>query len=200
MRYFHIPPTMDVTRLAEDLSSLDLDDTENKCAHCHKLDAKFHCAGCRDTPSVHNKPQSTAVYCNKECQKAGWASHRKSCKNLQARKALFRAADLIQAIWYAVRRESFDCCVIKAEEVDGELIIHEGAYDAGTTKRERGFYRDFPADVFVNEQDAEACLNLLYCGESLAHMAYVNAWLLNCKRPFSKQCSSWSNTDDSRHL
>lgn len=97
---------------------------------------------------------------------------------MQARKALFRAAWLLQKIWYTVRRESFDNDIVRTEEVDGELLIHEGNYDPESTKRKYGFYREVPDAIFKNKQDAEACLNLLYCTDSLSFMYIVNSWLL----------------------
>ncbi|KAI4755233.1 hypothetical protein E4T52_12813 [Aureobasidium sp. EXF-3400] len=151
---------------------------KKKCTNCGNLNAKAHCAGCHQAPETDSTPHVNVRYCTRECQKAHWPSHRAECKNLQARKALFRAAWLLQKMWYAVRRESFDNCVTKAEEVNGELLIHEGNYDVEPTKREHGFYRKFPDAAFKNKQDAETCLNLLYCTDSLSHMYIVNHWLL----------------------
>ncbi|KAI5272559.1 Palmitoyltransferase akr1, ankyrin repeat-containing protein akr1 [Aureobasidium subglaciale] len=149
-----------------------------RCTNCAKLNAKAHCAGCHQAPNMDGTPRTDVRYCSKQCQKTHWSAHRIECKNLQARKALFRAAWLLQKIWYAVRRESFDNCVVKAEEVDGELLIHEGDYSLEPTKRDLGFYREFPDAIFKDKQDADTCLNLLYCTDSLSHMYMVSSWLL----------------------
>ncbi|KEQ71396.1 hypothetical protein M436DRAFT_74462 [Aureobasidium namibiae CBS 147.97] len=170
------------TNKADDLSDVKTPDDQlnnkNKCANCGCLDANAYCAGCHQAPNTDGTPHVNVRYCTRECQKAHWPSHRIECKNLQARKALFRAAWLLQKIWYAVRRESFDNDLVSAEEVNGELLIQEGNYDLKSTKRENGFYREFPDAIFKNKQDAEASLNLLYCTDSVSHMYMVNHWLL----------------------
>jgi hypothetical protein len=150
----------------------------NMCANCGSTAATSYCSGCRDAPTTAGLAQDTAVYCGKECQKAHWPQHLKECRNLQARRSLFRAAGLLQKTWSAVRRASFYDCPVKAEEVNGELVIHEGDWDAATTKRKGGFYREFPEDIFENKEDAEACLNMLFCTDSLNHMYMMSAWLL----------------------
>lgn len=156
----------------------DQPNIKNKCTNCGHFDAKSFCAGCHQAPNTDGTPHVSVSYCTKECQKAHWPSHRTECKNLQARKALFRAAWLLQKIYYTVRRESYDSCVVSVEEVDGELLVHEGNYSLEPTKREDGFYRDFPDGIFENERDADACLSLLYCNDSLSHMYVVTDWLL----------------------
>ncbi|KAG9840459.1 palmitoyltransferase akr1, partial [Aureobasidium melanogenum] len=170
------------TDRSDDLSevsqpAINVDQTK-QCSNCGTRNAKAHCAGCHQAPNTDGSPHISVRYCNKDCQKGHWPAHRTECKNLQARKALFRAAWLLQKIWYTVRRESFDNCVVRTEEVNGELLIHEGDYDVEPTKRHYGFYRDFPDAVFKNKQDAETCLNLLYCTDSLSHMYIVSHWLL----------------------
>ncbi|KAG9716806.1 hypothetical protein KCU59_g19229, partial [Aureobasidium melanogenum] len=147
------------TDRSEDLSEVSQPaikvDQSKQCSNCGTRNAKAHCAGCHQAPNTDGSPHISVRYCNKGCQKAHWPAHRTECKNLQARKALFRAAWLLQKIWYTVRRESFDNCVVRTEEVNGELLIHEGDYDVEPTKRQYGFYRDFSDAVFKNKQDAE---------------------------------------------
>jgi len=179
------PNTGTPTNKADDLSDVKTPDDQlnnkKKCVNCGNLDANAHCAGCHQAPNTDGTSHVSVRYCTRECQKAHWVSHRTECKNLQARKALFRAAWLLQKIWYTVRRESFDNDLVSAEEVNGELLIHEGNYDLKSTKRENGFYREFPDAIFKNKQDAEASLNLLYCTDSVSHMYMVNHWLLKGK-------------------
>jgi hypothetical protein len=172
------PPTNNSDALSDVDTPINQAKSEKQCTNCGNHNAKAYCAGCHQAPNTDGTPHVNVRYCTKECQKAHWPAHRLECKNLQARKALFRAARLLQKMWYTVRRESFDNCIVKAEEVNGELWIHEGDYDLEPTKRNPGFYRDFPDAIFKNKQDADTCLNLLYCTDSLGHMYMVNHWLL----------------------
>lgn len=176
---FNIEPPTDTSNDLSDLETpTDNPSKKKECTNCGNLNAKFYCAGCHQAPKTDGTTHVNVRYCTKECQKTHWAYHRIECKNLQARKALFRAAWLLRKMWHTVRKESFDNCVIKAEEVNGELLIHEGDYNLERSKRVPGFYREFPEAIFNDKQDAEACLDLLCCSDSLSHMYMVSHWLL----------------------
>lgn len=154
---------------------------KKKCTNCGGTAPKSHCAGCHQAPNIDGTLHASVQYCGRECQKAHWSVHRKECKNLQARKALFRAGSLLQDMWYTIRRESFDNAVVGVEELDGALLVYEGDYDVEPAMREGGFYRKFPEAIFENKEDAESCLSLLYCNDSLNHMHQVVEWLLKGK-------------------
>jgi hypothetical protein len=175
------PPTNKSNDLSDVNTPVGQPKSEKECTNCGNFNANSHCAGCHEAPDTDGAPHVGVRYCSRECQKIHWSAHRLECKNLQARKALFRAARLLQKMWYAVRRESFDNTVVGVEEVNRELLVHEGDYDLEPTKRVPGFYREFPDAIFKNEQDAEACLNSLYCTDSLTHMHMVTHWLLKGK-------------------
>ncbi|THW92890.1 hypothetical protein D6C91_04300 [Aureobasidium pullulans] len=154
---------------------------KKKCTNCGGTAPNSHCAGCHQAPSIDGTLHASVQYCGRECQKAHWSVHRKECKNLQARKALFRAGALLQEMWYTIRRESFDNAVVGVEELDGALLVYEGDYNVEPAMREGGFYRKFPEAIFENKEDAESCLSLLYCNDSLNHMHQVVEWLLKGK-------------------
>ncbi|THY29052.1 hypothetical protein D6D00_03862 [Aureobasidium pullulans] len=154
---------------------------KKKCTNCGGTAPKSHCAGCHQAPNIDDTLHVSVQYCGRGCQKAHWPIHRKECKNLQARKALFRAGSLLQEMWYAIRRESFDNAVVRVEELDGALLVYEGDYCVEPAMREGGFYRKFPEAIFENKEDAESCLSLLFCNDSLNHMHQVVEWLLKGK-------------------
>jgi hypothetical protein len=181
------PPTNKSSDLSDVNTPIGQPSSEKECTNCGNFNAKSYCAGCHEAPNTDGTPHVGVRYCSRGCQKTNWPAHRLECKNLQARKALFKAAGLLQKIWYTVRREAFDNCIVKTEEVNGELLIHEGDYDLEPTKRKDGFYRKFPDAIFKNQQDADACLNLLSCTDSLSHMYMVNHWLLKCRSFFSER-------------
>ncbi|THY31360.1 hypothetical protein D6D01_02941 [Aureobasidium pullulans] len=164
---------------------------KKKCTNCGDTAPNSHCAGCHQAPNIDGSLHVSVQYCGRECQKAHWPIHRKECKNLQARKALFRAGSLLQEMWYTIRRESFDTAVVRVEELDGALLVYEGDYNVEPAMREGGFYRKFPEAIFENKEDAESCLSLLYCNDTLNHMHQVVEWLLKGKwtaNPSSNIC------------
>ncbi|KAG9518338.1 hypothetical protein KCV07_g5633, partial [Aureobasidium melanogenum] len=135
--------------------------TENNCTNCGNLDAKAHCSGCHEAPEVNGTPQTGEA-----------VGTCRTGRHYSELVASYRRS----GTWCA--RESFDNCVVKAEEVNGELLIHEGNYRSEPTIRANGFYREFPDAIFESKQDAETCLVLLCCAESLSHMYMVTSWLL----------------------
>jgi len=73
IRFVDMPmPPPDTQSLAEKLIPNKKLVVERMCAYCHKQTAKSICSKCKDT-----------WYCNKECQKAAWKTHKKMCKPLE---------------------------------------------------------------------------------------------------------------------
>jgi hypothetical protein len=93
------------------------------CAICGQP-AATRCAGCADTE--HTGTQGPTLYCSKACQTKGWTKHMVACKAAQDRKKLFRAAELIQETFYAVRAEVFDLNVFQVLRTsNGKLHIFD---------------------------------------------------------------------------
>jgi hypothetical protein len=82
------------------------------CVTCGQP-ATTRCTGCVGV-EVDGAPTS-ALYCGKGCQSKDWATHKQVCQAVQGRKKLFRAAELIQEIFHAVRAEAFDLHITKVE-------------------------------------------------------------------------------------
>ncbi|QDS71157.1 hypothetical protein FKW77_010029 [Venturia effusa] len=79
---------------------------EGFCSRCSKLCKKI-CHKCEDAPSYDGKRQIT-YYCSVKCQLLDWPAHHGTCRARQARTKLLRVTEVLQAIWYAVRYETFD--------------------------------------------------------------------------------------------
>ncbi|KAE9978306.1 hypothetical protein BLS_000727 [Venturia inaequalis] len=90
MRDFHLTPFLN----------------EGFCSRCSKLCKKV-CRKCEDAPTYDGKRQIT-YYCSVKCQLLDWPAHHGTCRARQARVKLLRVAGALQAIWYIVRRETFD--------------------------------------------------------------------------------------------
>ena len=76
-----------------------------RCAVCNK-DGGHACSGCINTPFYLDDFPDEMTYCSVKCQKSHWSVHKERCKALQNRKALHRAASLIQQIYFLARRRS----------------------------------------------------------------------------------------------
>ncbi|KAK0654959.1 hypothetical protein B0T16DRAFT_486650 [Cercophora newfieldiana] len=68
------------------------------CSACSK-EATNSCAGCLNAPAYDNEqaPHRT-FYCGSQCQKAHWKTHKIECKLLQTRRAVHRAAAVLDAL------------------------------------------------------------------------------------------------------
>lgn len=100
------------------------------CATCSQP-ATTHCAGCADTE--HTGTQCVTLYCSKACQTKDWSKHKAACQSAQGRKKLFRAAELIQETFYAVRAEAFDLKIWEVDESsdDGKTHIFDIKIEKG---------------------------------------------------------------------
>ncbi|GAB7329050.1 hypothetical protein MBLNU13_g00892t1 [Cladosporium sp. NU13] len=96
------------------------------CATCSQP-ATTHCAGCADTKNTGT--QSVTLYCSKMCQNKDWSKHKPACQSAQGRKKLFRAAELIQETFFALKSELLDFNVTKMDRAgDGKIHFSDAPF------------------------------------------------------------------------
>ena len=167
----------------------------SECAHCGNY-AALQCSGCKDIQREENAPQHVTLYCNIDCQKSDWPSHRKICKHLQAKKLLYRAGDMLQKAWLAYREGSYNCNVIKVDKIGEALFVYHGNEDVphgmhnhnvikvdkvdealfvyhGDEDVPPGTQFPFPNHLMDHPRDKQAVLCHSTCFESLAYMYNV---------------------------
>lgn len=139
----------------------------SECAHCGNY-AALKCSGCKDIPREENASGHVTLYCNIDCQKSDWPSHRRICKHLQAKKLLYRAGDMLQKAWLAYREGSYDSNVIKVDKIGEALFVYHRNKDVP-----RGTQFPFPNHLMDHPRDKQAVLCYCMCFESLAYMYNV---------------------------
>lgn len=144
----------------------------SECAHCGNY-AALKCSGCKDIPREENDSGHITLYCNIDCQKSDWPSHRRICKHLQAKKLLYRAGDMLQKAWLAYREGSYDRNVIKVDKIGEALFVYHGNEDVPD-----GTQFPFPNHLMDDPRDKQAVLCHLTCFESLAYMYNVTKDML----------------------
>ena len=97
--------------------------TSGTCAGC-QVSTKIRCSACLDGPLYDDCIPKPSFYCSTACQKAGWGQHKSVCRALQARKSLFRARQLLQAIVYRIQLH-VSPYRSKRVRVDGSAVILE---------------------------------------------------------------------------
>lgn len=154
---------------------------EIKCAACNNINATKVCKACIATPDLNGKPLKT-YYCDAKCQKSHWEDHKAACKAHQQRKALYRAGEIAQSVFYMYRRLVFDK-KLKAVQFNGDdIVIYDDFYEDGN---EIGPARaldtclvPFPDHLFRQERDKQAVLVFLTCTDALAYMYPLIALML----------------------
>lgn len=126
----------------------------SECAHCGNY-AALKCSGCQDIPKEENASGHVTLYCNIDCQKSDWPSHRRNCKHLQAKKLLYRAGDMLQKAWIAYREGSYDSNVIEVDKI-GEALFGNEDFPHGTQF-------PFPNHLMGHPRDNQAVLCHFTC-------------------------------------
>lgn len=109
---------------------------------------------------------SRTAYCNKECQKVDWGTHKTACKDARTRKQLYRAGELVQTLFYDLREVAFDNVINGVEHKGDRLIVSAGYWDLPPSK----IFTRFPTHLFPDAGDKQAMLVWNACGDSVCCM------------------------------
>lgn len=137
------------------------------CGHCGK-EATEPCPSCHGAPGYESEPMKTN-YCNAWCQLADEGNHRISCKELQARKKLYRVGDTIQQVFYLYEKNRWAWNmynVVKIPDTDDEhensMILFLGPWN--------GYLQPFPEGLLAGQKEKESVLAHLNCHDSIVSM------------------------------
>lgn len=168
-----------VLRYPGDVSSIQFMDTsvgltsESRCASCGS-DASTRCAGCIGAPEYKSGDAANTIYCDRECQRAHWNTHKDQCKTLQQRKKLLRAAEILKATLLTYREATYDVELTGVHYKDGVLLLHQNQRSI-TTRIKRG---PFPNHLVANAQHKEAILAHNSCTTAMALLGRMTRKLL----------------------
>lgn len=70
------------------------------CVTC-QAPTNRRCAGCHGLPNHDVQNNEAPYYCSKACQKTDRKAHKSHCRDLRDRRALYRAGEIYQLIFYA---------------------------------------------------------------------------------------------------
>ena len=133
------------------------------CVVCNKP-ATTLCSGCIEGLDVDG--QLTLVYyCSKGCQKSHWKVHKADCKDANHRKLLYRAGDILQAVFYEFRDVTIYLPIAKLEKTeDGKTHLWE-AYREDETKKGRSH-----EGLKLEGDVKKAVLSFMSCDQPLIYM------------------------------
>jgi hypothetical protein len=132
------------------------------CSHCHKP-SKKRCTECMEAPLYGDDDISATFYCNPECQKDGWHKHKQECQKLQTRITLHRAALLLQAIMFQIRRRACPFTFASAGGEEATIYLEKLRFHERDMRRMLG---PFPTCFTDNNSRCEAVLVYMACLEA----------------------------------
>lgn len=131
-----------------------------------------------DAPEYQPGDSVGIVYCNRDCQKEHWPSHKGPCRALGQRKKILRTANILKASLLTYREVVYDIDLTKIELQDGVLCLHQNQRTI-TTQSKRG---PFPAHLTANIEHKEAALANNQCTTAMALLGPLTRKLLKGKR------------------
>ena len=150
------------------------------CTACEK-DGNLACQGCLQSPPYLDDIPSSTWYCSAQCQKADWPSHKQRCKNLQNRKALHRAAHLIQELYNIVRTKSYPY------QVEGVSYVNDKTFFVHLTHRFDNISNvkfHTPPTVPGSNSQADMKATMLYaCSNAVSTMGQTVQIMLSSRMP-----------------
>lgn len=153
-------------------------DTEAQgCARCNKPVPKpaLACLACVDGVDANGDSQR-AYYCSARCQTLDKKNHARMCADVNVRKKLFRAAELLQTIFYPMREAAFDIKIKGIEEHDGKIAMYEDIYEKGQPPLFR-----FPQEKVTDPKAKAALLTFLACTDACMFLYEMSRELLKGK-------------------
>ncbi|KGO44271.1 Zinc finger, MYND-type [Penicillium expansum] len=137
------------------------------------------CLGCSHAPEYQSGDSRVVFYCSRECQMGDWPNHKDFCKNMQKRKILLRAAQILKAAMLAYRETVYDVDLTKIEYRDGVLYLHQNQRPVSSQSK-RG---PFPNHMTDNIEHKEAALVKSQSTAAMALLGPLTRKLLRGKRP-----------------
>jgi hypothetical protein len=161
------------------------------CARCQRPTMN-RCTGCLEAPVYDECVSKPTFYCSPLCQKADWGQHKSECRKLQARKALGRAALLLQAIIYRIRLHASPL-QFKSMRIEGSIISLDGFQVNGLDTQR--LLKPFPVCLDGDKSLFEAVLVYMGCMEAMMYLHSFTEELLAGEPTLSSRFSSELDTD-----
>jgi Fe-S-cluster containining protein len=153
----------------------------DRCVQCSQPASQV-CGGCSNAPDIGDKITEETSYCSTECQSANWPTHETACKRLQTRKALYRAGNTLQEIFYIYREKLFDRPVDRIEvtgtleERNMKMRIYETEWPQIVTNYD--FIQPFPSSMCNSLEEKQALLTYLTCSDAIGSMHDLIEYML----------------------
>lgn len=123
------------------------------CSSCGNARATSWCSGCCIEKS--GNLVFATFYCNRDCMKAHWSTHKPDCKEA---RALRRAAAIFTELWFEGLRNNNMRDVESVAEKNGLIEMRIIPRDR-LASMGRGPSQPLPQDLFASEEQARVCMS-----------------------------------------
>lgn len=144
------------------------------CCVCSKVAPRpvLICMKCSEGVDKHGIASPTYC-CEKSCRERGKKEHERLCKHMNVRKQIYRAGELLQAIFYQFREAAFDMRIKRVVKSQlGSLLVSEERYTD-----DRILFR-FPHEMIPDAKDKAKLLTMQACTDGCAFMLELSKALL----------------------
>lgn len=142
------------------------------CCRCG-ISAHAICKGCKYHPTGYDYEQILTRYCSTTCQREDWKVHKTFCKAAQARRLLYRAADLIKALFYIHHETTFTWAYFKRIEKRGRYRVVFLDMKKQSSRNTLLVPFSTVTDLVPDRWEQEAFLAHLACNEVIAKFGPV---------------------------
>jgi hypothetical protein len=136
------------------------------------------CGNCGSEALIRCHDCGILVYCGRECEASHMPVHSTICKELELERAMIRTADTIRKAYFAFRAPLFEKFIVKIEERDRELVLHQNNTKSG---KDNGWFANFPSHLITDKEIEEAVLCFLMGREPLAYLLDLIQYLTGGK-------------------
>lgn len=149
------------------------------CSNCGNAQATSWCSGCCIMKS--GKTVFATFYCNHDCMKAHWGTHKPACKEV---RALRRAATIFTELWFEdLRVRNGD--IESVTEQNGLIEMRIMSPDRRASLS-RGPAQPLPRHLFESEEQVLACVSAGFCEDVLGSSIMVFDLFIRCMWPLSE--------------
>lgn len=122
------------------------------------------CSSCGEAASNRCKNCLVHVYCNVDCQKRDWPTHKVICKEIQMETFIPRAASLLKELYLIFREATYEHKIKQVIlQKSGKIVLHNYARDGS-------WFYPFPNDK-VDANTKRPVLCALKCRDALGFLA-----------------------------
>ena len=129
--------------------------TPKRPCHVCKTKTEKTCERCKYALQEISKEHMVTHYCGKKCADHDWQRHKRECRRATRRRQLYRAAALIQSLFYETRSAAFDVNIEKVKtdpHSKGRHIVWKDREDSELTYA-------FPGSVSTKKHPGRSLLS-----------------------------------------